>query len=100
MENIYARGLCVDAKVADLFFSENVDDLSQAQAMCSQCPVKLRCLEAALEQNQEWGVWGGVIFWDGVPFLRRRGRGRPRKDEALLPLEADRQELWQSVKSA
>lgn len=100
MQDIYAEGLCVGADVADLFFSEKVDELAQAQAMCARCPVKLKCLESALEQNQEWGVWGGVIFWDGVPFLRRRGRGRPRKDDAPLPLEADRRELWQLVESA
>jgi hypothetical protein len=45
-------------------------------------------------------VWGGVIFWDGEPFHRRRGRGRPRHSESGLPLEANRRELWEEVKSA
>ena len=100
MQEINDCGLCVDAGVADLFFSERVADLAQAQSLCAECPVQLVCLEAALEQNEEWGVWGGVIFWDGVPFYRKRGRGRPRKDEAAQPLEADRRELWHLVKSA
>ncbi|MDH3307376.1 MAG: WhiB family transcriptional regulator, partial [Acidimicrobiia bacterium] len=60
----------------------------------------LECLEMALASNEEWGVWGGVIFWDGVPFHRRRGRGRPRNDEPALPVEADRAELWRMVASA
>ena len=45
-------------------------------------------------------MWGGVIFWDGVPFYRKRGRGRPRKGESTLPIEADRTQLWELVKSA
>ncbi len=94
------NGVCVDAGVSDLFFSENVNDLAKAQALCAGCPVQLACLEFALEENAEWGVWGGVIFWDGVPFYRRRGRGRPRKDEARVPLMAERRDLWQLVQSA
>lgn len=94
------NGQCVDAGVSDLFFSENVNDLAEAQALCAVCPVQLACLEYALEEDAEWGVWGGVIFWDGVPFYRRRGRGRPRKDEPSVPLVAERGDLWQMVQSA
>ena len=100
MNELYESGLCTNADVADLFFSENVTELSKAQAMCSKCSVQLDCLEKALEQGVEWGVWGGVIFWDGVPFYRKRGRGRPRKGESTLPIEADRTQLWELVKSA
>jgi hypothetical protein len=53
-----------------------------------------------LREGHDWGVWGGVIFWDGQPFFRRRGRGRPRLDEEALPLEADVHQLWELVKSA
>lgn len=100
MDDIYRLGRCVGSDASDLFFSENVADLARAQAMCAECPVQLACLGAALEQNEEWGVWGGVIFWDGVALHRKRGRGRPRRDESALPLEADRGELWRRVKSA
>jgi len=100
MNELYESGLCTGADVSDLFFSENVADLSQAQVMCAACDVQLACLETALEQEEEWGVWGGVIFWDGVPFYRKRGRGRPRKDESTLPIKADRSQLWELVKSA
>ena len=100
MTNVYEQGLCVSGDVADLFFSESVRDLGQAQDLCAACSVQIECLETALEKGEEWGVWGGVIFWDGVPFYRRRGRGRPRKDDTDSPLEADRAELWQLVKSA
>lgn len=100
MDLIYEEGACVDIGVADLFFSENVNELARAQEICGGCSVQIDCLESALEENVEWGVWGGVIFWDGVPFYRRRGRGRPRKDEPSSPLQADRADLWRRVKSA
>lgn len=100
MDLLYESGACVDSGADDLFFSERVDDLAAAQAICAGCSVRIECLEAALEEDVDWGVWGGVIFWDGVPFYRRRGRGRPRKDEPVSPLEADRQDLWALVRSA
>ncbi|WP_418607005.1 hypothetical protein [Georgenia sp. SUBG003] len=40
------------------------------------------CLAGALERKEPWGVWGGEVFVDGVVVARKRGRGRPRKDEA------------------
>jgi hypothetical protein len=60
----------------------------------------VRCLQVALSEGHDWGVWGGVIFWDGQPFHRRRGRGRPSHSEKNLPLEADLSQLWELVKSA
>jgi hypothetical protein len=41
-----------------------------------------------------------VIFWDGQPFYRRRGRGRPSRIDSTLPIEADLKELWELVKTA
>ncbi len=100
MQELYDRGLCVGGSSSDLFFSDRVDELGQAQAICRECPVQLECLRAALEDKVEWGVWGGVIFWDGQPFYRRRGRGRPRKEDRGEPLEADVADLWALVRPA
>ena len=100
MQQVYELGNCVGSEQNHLFFSDRPDELAQAQGICADCPVQLPCLEQALDNQEEWGVWGGVIFWDGQPFYRRRGRGRPRRSEQSLPLEADRQELLQLVKSA
>lgn len=99
-ESIYKQGACKGGEHHELFFSEQPTDLAAAQRICSSCPVRVGCLAGALERREEWGVWGGVIFWDGEAYHRKRGRGRPRKSEAHLPLAADRSELWQLVKSA
>ena len=100
MQRLYEQGLCVEGSRSDLFFSDDVEELGQAQSICRECSVQLECLRTALEDNVEWGVWGGVIFWDGQPFYRRRGRGRPRNEDVGKPLEADVADLWAIVRSA
>lgn len=100
MKDIYRSGRCTVGDNHNLFFSQKASDLAQAQAICAECPVRLKCLEMALEEGLEYGVWGGVIFWEGQAFHRKRGRGRPRHSEAHLPVEADREELVELVKSA
>ena len=64
---------------ADLWFAERPDQLGRAQALCSECPIRRKCLAGALLRREPWGVWGGEIFDRGrvVPF--KRGRGRPVK---------------------
>ncbi len=99
-ELIYQEGACVGSGAEQLFFSENVTEQRNAQEICMGCPARLSCLENALSENTEFGVWGGVIFWDGIAFLRRRSRGRPRKGESMPSVEADVSELWDLIKSA
>lgn len=100
LKELQEDGRCTKEGSHQLFFSENPAELAHAQRICAGCAVRVQCLELALQENLEWGVWGGVIFWDGQPYHRRRGRGRPRRSEAHLPLEAERSELLELVKSA
>lgn len=100
LQEIQDSGRCRSEGSHRLFFSDKPSELAQAQAICKGCEVRVLCLEIALRDRHEWGVWGGVIFWDGRPYHRRRGRGRPRHSEAGLPIEADLAELWDLVKSA
>ena len=100
IDELQERGRCSREGSHELFFSERASELAQAQMICGGCQVRVLCLEIALRDRHEWGVWGGVIFWDGQPYHRRRGRGRPRQSENHLPLEADIGELWEQVKSA
>lgn len=98
MSDIYRQGRCVESGRHELFFSAEPAELSAAQRLCEECVVRVSCLAEALENAYEWGVWGGVIFWDGQAFYRRRGRGRPRHGEAHLPVEASHADLQELVR--
>jgi WhiB family redox-sensing transcriptional regulator len=100
LREIHENGRCSEEGAHELFFSERPSDLAEAQRICAGCSVRVKCLELALSEGHEWGVWGGVIFWDGQPFHRRRGRGRPSRIDSTLPIEADLKELWELVKTA
>jgi WhiB family redox-sensing transcriptional regulator len=62
-----------------LFFSEQIDDIARAKALCALCPVAGACLEGALVRREPWGVWGGQLFLNGRVLAQKRQRGRPRK---------------------
>lgn len=100
LTELQESGRCTSEGSHELFFSDRPADLAAAQTICGRCPVRVRCLEVALQERHEWGVWGGVIFWDGQPYHRRRGRGRPSEAERGMPVEAEVSELWELVKSA
>jgi WhiB family transcriptional regulator, redox-sensing transcriptional regulator len=65
----------------ELWFAESPADLELAKGFCGTCPLRVACLEGALERREPWGVWGGEIFERGVVIARKRPRGRPRKEE-------------------
>ena len=73
--------LCSDGTGAlvELFFSESLDDIAAAKALCLECPVRLVCLEGALARAEPWGVWGGELFFQGKILAHKRKRGRPPK---------------------
>jgi len=65
----------------DLFFAESPDDVELAKSLCSDCPVRPACLAGAVQRREPWGVWGGELFIRGEIVARKRGRGRPRKND-------------------
>lgn len=67
---------------ADLWFAEDPRDLEQAKTLCATCPLRVECLQAALDRAEPWGVWGGEILDRGTVIARKRPRGRPRKNAA------------------
>ena len=60
------------ATLSGLFFSEELLDIARAKAICSKCPVQAECLAEALENQIEWGVWGGMTERERRALLRRR----------------------------
>ncbi|WP_072687865.1 WhiB family transcriptional regulator [Rhodococcus marinonascens] len=68
----------------DLWFADSPARLEQAKALCAPCPIRSRCLDAALDRGEPWGVWGGEIFDQGAVIARKRSRGRPPKTQTLV----------------
>jgi WhiB family redox-sensing transcriptional regulator len=81
-DRIWAEARCNDGAgtLVGLFFSEQLDDIARARAICAKCPVREACLEGARARREPWGVWGGHLFLNGKVLSVKRPRGRPRKD--------------------
>lgn len=43
----------------ELFFSELKSKVAKAKAICDSCPVSSACLEFALDNEEEFGTFGG-----------------------------------------
>jgi len=78
----WARAACRTDTVAmlELFFSEQLDDIARAKAICARCDLRNACLDGALERREPWGVWGGQLFLNGRVLAFKRKRGRPPKN--------------------
>jgi WhiB family transcriptional regulator, redox-sensing transcriptional regulator len=53
------EGLCGQVG-ADFFYPEKGESAAPAKRVCAACPVRLRCLEHALNTDELYGIWGGT----------------------------------------
>lgn len=79
---VRANAACNDLQgsLTGVFFSEELQDIAAAKAICATCPVILDCLEGAIDRHEPWGVWGGQMFLNGKILATKRRRGRPPKN--------------------
>jgi len=66
-----AGGNCNDVPPATFFPSDGVG-VDAARKICLDCPVKAPCLEYALENRIDHGVWGGTSERERRRLLRQR----------------------------
>lgn len=66
-----ARGNCRAEPPAKFFPSDGVG-VEVARQVCATCPVKEPCLEYALHNRIEHGVWGGASERERRRIARRR----------------------------
>jgi WhiB family redox-sensing transcriptional regulator len=50
---------CLDAD-PEAFFPEKGGSTREAKRICAACPVRDECLEYALENDERFGIWGGL----------------------------------------
>jgi WhiB family redox-sensing transcriptional regulator len=53
-----------------------LEQINEAKQVCLRCDVRERCLQWALENKQDHGVWGGLSE-DERRALKRRASRRP-----------------------
>ena len=44
----------------EVFFPEKGGSSREAKRICSECPVRIECLNYALRRDERYGVWGGM----------------------------------------
>jgi WhiB family redox-sensing transcriptional regulator len=63
----------------EIFFPERGGSSKDARKVCENCTVKFECLEYALNNKEQFGIWGGTS---------ERERRKLRKDRARRSLRA------------
>lgn len=59
----------------DIFFPEKGESTAPAKKVCSHCPVINECLEWAITNDEQWGVFGGMSLRERRKIKRRRTGG-------------------------
>jgi len=61
----------------EMFFPIGLNDVNpEALAICQGCPVRLQCLDHAIQNNYATGIWGGERFSIGRKDRAIRERNR------------------------
>jgi len=76
----------------ELWFLVSQDGGAKAVAICTVCPVRLDCLDWALEHHERGGIWGGISARrrEQMRAHARAAVGRPREASLGRSLEARR----------
>jgi WhiB family redox-sensing transcriptional regulator len=48
------------------------DAVDKAKVVCDQCPVEVDCLEFAITNNENYGIWGGKTELERKRIARER----------------------------
>ena len=87
-----ADGNCA-SRPPSMFFPSDGVGVEHAKKICEDCPVASQCLEYAIENRIDHGVWGGTSERQRRRIVRARaeaakaGQGRRRgdRDSAAVP---------------
>lgn len=68
-----AYALCAETD-PDAFFAEDDENTVKAKAICCSCSARSICLEYALRNNHDSGVWGALTGKERQALRRQRAR--------------------------
>ena len=55
------------------FYPPGSEGIAEAKAVCTKCPIKVECLQYALEYGEDYGIWGGETERARVIIRKRLG---------------------------
>jgi Transcription factor WhiB. len=61
------QALCAQTD-PEAFFPEKGGSSREAKSVCAKCDVRAECLEYALENDERFGIWGGLSERERRPF--------------------------------
>lgn len=64
------RALCAQTD-PEAFFPEKGGSTREAKKVCASCDVRSECLEYALENDERFGIWGGLSERERRKLKRR-----------------------------
>src|SRR5690606_12119263 len=64
------RALCAQTD-PEAFFPEKGGSTREAKKVCVSCEVRAECLEYALENDERFGIWGGLSEHERRKLKRR-----------------------------
>lgn len=67
-----ADAACADVPVEVFFPGPGRNLAAEAKQVCEDCPVRRDCLQYALDNRFEYGVWGGLNERERHRFRNRR----------------------------
>jgi WhiB family transcriptional regulator, redox-sensing transcriptional regulator len=68
---------CVEVD-PEIFFPERGGSSKAARAVCAQCTVRDKCLDYALNNKEQFGIWGGTSERERRKLRRERAARRLR----------------------
>jgi WhiB family redox-sensing transcriptional regulator len=67
----YEDAVCAQTD-PESFFPEKGRSSQLAKKICQGCPVANQCLAYAIENDEQWGVWGGLGSFERAKLMKRR----------------------------
>lgn len=74
---------------ASVFFFEDTAPNHKARRLCINCPVRIDCLEYAVEHEKDFGVWAGVTARVRLTLRRAMNKTKSKTVVELLSKHQD-----------
>jgi WhiB family redox-sensing transcriptional regulator len=67
-----ARAACRVLDPEIWFQGDSPADVARAKAVCDTCPIRSRCLEVAVQNNERFGIFGGLTVPERMSLRAER----------------------------